>query len=124
MHTKLYHIRFDTTADAYAAAKQLASVKGALVVGVSEAHSHGPDILVLRLDDGVTVEELAHEAPALELSQDWQAFDMEASETEEEDVGQHDGGDHMDGEELYPAPSAGRVVPVMTPEDDSNESHD
>jgi hypothetical protein len=59
---------------------------------------------VLRLDGGVTVEELAHEAPALELSQDWQAFDMEAPETGAETL------------------ETGRVVPVMAPEDDGSEN--
>lgn len=97
MHTKLYHIRFDALADAQAAARQLDGVKGVLVVGVSQGHSHGPEILVLRLEDGVSVEELSAEAPALQESGDWQAFDMEA-------------------------PATGRIVPVMSEEDDGSEN--
>lgn len=93
MHTKLYHIRFDSLTAAQVAAKQLDGVTGVLVVGVSQGHSHGPEILVLRLEDGVTIEELANEAPALKLSGDWQAFDMEA-------------------------PDTGRVVPVMNPDEE------
>lgn len=94
MAKKLYHVRFEAYIDALAAARQLEGVAGVEVVGVSQSHSHGPNILVLVLSDGVTLEELSLEADALLFSDDWQPQ-------------VEDGGNE----------NATRVVPVMNPDE-------